>query len=72
MRHAKFQNQRTSGSEKDFYHICAWLPSRSGDFDFITPSPGAGARWPSGRTSDSGTRGRGFDTYLRRVVSLSI
>ena len=29
------------------------------------------ARWPSGRASDSGARGRGFDTYLRRVVSLS-
>ena len=31
----------------------------------------AGARWPSGRVSDSGARGRGFDAYLRRVVSLS-
>ena len=30
-----------------------------------------GARWPSGRASDSGASGRGFDTYLRRVVSLS-
>ena len=30
-----------------------------------------GARWPSGRVSDSGARGRGFETYLRRVVSLS-
>ena len=30
-----------------------------------------GAQWPSGRTSDSGARGQGFDTYLRRVVSLS-
>ena len=28
-------------------------------------------RRPSGRVSDSGARGRGFDTYLRRVVSLS-
>ena len=28
-------------------------------------------RWPSGRASDSGARGRGFYTYLRRVVSLS-
>ena len=27
--------------------------------------------WPSGRASDSGARGRGFKTYLRRVVSLS-
>ena len=29
-----------------------------------------GVRWPSGRASDSGARGRGFDTYLLRVVSL--
>ena len=30
-----------------------------------------GARWLSGRVSDSGARGRGFETYYRRVVSLS-
>ena len=30
-----------------------------------------GARWLSGRVSDSGSRGLGFETYLRRVVSLS-
>ena len=30
-----------------------------------------GAQWPSGRASDSGARGRGFDTYLRCVASLS-
>ena len=30
-----------------------------------------GARWLSGRVSDSGVRGRGFETYRRRVVSLS-
>ena len=30
------------------------------------------ARWPSGRASDSGARGRGFDPLSgRRVVSLS-
>ena len=29
-------------------------------------------RWPSGRASDSGARGRGFDLHsVRRVVSLS-
>ena len=29
-------------------------------------------RWPSGRASDSGARGRGFDPHSgRRVVSLS-
>ena len=30
-----------------------------------------GARWLSGRSSDSGARGRVFETYLRCVVSLS-
>ena len=30
-----------------------------------------GARWLSGRVSDSRARGRGFETYRRRVVSLS-
>ena len=30
-----------------------------------------GARWLSGRASDSRARGRGFETYLRRVLSLS-
>ena len=30
-----------------------------------------GARWLSGRVSDSGARGRGFETYRRHAVSLS-
>ena len=30
-----------------------------------------GVLWLSGRASDSGARGRGFETYLRRVVFLS-
>ena len=30
-----------------------------------------GAGWPSGRVSDYGARGRGFNTYLRCVLSLS-
>ena len=30
-----------------------------------------GAQWLSGRMSDSGARGREFETYLRCVVSLS-
>ena len=34
-------------------------------------SSARGARWLSGRVSDSGARGPGFETYLRRVVSLS-
>ena len=35
------------------------------------PSYFGGVRWLSGRVSDSGARGRGFETYRRRVVSLS-
>ena len=34
-------------------------------------SESRGARWLSGRVSDSGARGPGFETYRRRVVSLS-
>ena len=30
-----------------------------------------GARWLSGSVSDSGAKGRGFETYRRRVVSFS-
>ena len=35
------------------------------------PKDQGGARWLSGRVSDSGARGPGFETYRRRVVSLS-
>ena len=35
------------------------------------PPQNGGARWLSGRVSDSGARGPGFETYRRRVVSLS-
>ena len=37
----------------------------------ILSLPLRGARWLSGRVSDSGARGPGFETYRRRVVSLS-
>ena len=30
-----------------------------------------GARWLSGRALDSGARGRGFETYVHRVISLN-
>ena len=30
-----------------------------------------GAQWLNGRVSDSGARGRGFETYLLQVVSFS-
>ena len=33
--------------------------------------PAGGARWPSGRASDSGAERSGFENYLHRVVSLS-
>ena len=33
--------------------------------------PTEGARWLSGRVSDSKARGRKFETYHRRVMSLS-
>ena len=39
-------------------------------FNYFTANLG-GARWLSGRVSDSGARGPGFETYHRRVVSLS-
>ena len=35
------------------------------------PQAERGARWLSGRVSDSGARSRGFETYRRRVVFLS-
>ena len=37
----------------------------------IVYSRDRGARWLSGRVSDSGARGPGFETYRRRDVSLS-
>ena len=37
----------------------------------VVPHNCRGARWLSGRVSDSGARGPGFETYRRRVVSLS-
>ena len=47
--------------EKPVYAICEQQRFR----------PDWGARWLSGRVSDSGARGPGFETYRRRVVSLS-
>ena len=42
--------------------ILSWIQIYLGD---------KGGRWLSGRVSDSGARGPGFETYRRRVVSLS-
>ena len=46
--------------------IKKWLLAMDG-----TQKPCGGARWLSGGVSDSGARGPGFETYRRRVVSLS-
>ena len=42
-----------------------------GDYNEYPQHMFRGARWLSGRVSDSGARGPGFETYRRRVVSLS-
>ena len=45
-----------------------WAPEK---IDYYPIMVLRGARWLSGRVSDSGARGPGFETYRRRVVSLS-
>ena len=40
-------------------------------FFFFSSMENWGAWWLSGRVSDPGARGRGFETYRRHVVSLS-
>ena len=62
-----------------FCHIWAWRPSWSCDpdatnkfsFPLLKKPSFRGALWLSGRASDSGARGWGFENYFRRVVSLS-
>ena len=49
--------------------IFSGISPASNDHDF--PYFSRGARWLSGRVSDSGARGPGFETFRRRVVSLS-
>ena len=41
------------------------------DYDWFVLAIPWGARWLSGRVSNSGARGPGFETYRRCVVSLS-
>ena len=41
------------------------------DFGLATTILPQGAQWLSGKVSDSGARGRGFETYLLFVVSFS-
>ena len=63
--HIQYNRQRKSIQEKESIMVVLCklkIPSL-----WIT----RGARWLSGRVSDSGARGPGFETYRRRVVSLS-
>ena len=50
----------------DLYSVGRGFDPWSSHISFV-----GGARWLSGRVSDSGARGRGFETYRCRVVSLS-
>ena len=59
--------ERTDGKTKTIYPFGI----NAGGITTGVSSQVRGARWLSGRVSDSGARGRGFDTYRRRVVSLS-
>ena len=50
----------------------SFFPQTNRDWNALPDSLiSGGARWLSGRVSDSGARGPGFETYRRRVVSLS-
>ena len=56
---------------------CFWMDHKSKQVDNLIKrfrsiyDVRRGARWLSGGVSDSGARGSGFETYRRRVVSLS-
>ena len=50
------------------YKICSLFAASSHHLQNLLTVCHRGARWLSGRVSDSGARGRGFDTYGRRVV----
>ena len=59
---------------RDWHEIFSSKPLRKGTRHYeevLVYFNNGGARWLSGRVSDSGARGPGFETYLRRVVSLS-
>ena len=57
--------------DKCFHYSQSFVYSRIFVLLIIDYSTKRGARWLSGRVSDSGARGPGFETYRRRVVSLS-
>ena len=54
-----------------FHHILAIIINSKFLQKIQLSSIDRGVWWLSGRVSDSGARGPGFETYLRRVVSLS-
>ena len=58
--------------EQDMHAECAILYGKV-NTEYFEPccKNTRGAQWLSGRASESGARGRGFETYLCRVVSLS-
>ena len=60
-------------SQQFFSHdgTFSWVDPVQSNEDEVHNTAPQGARWPSGRASHSGARGRGFETYLHRVVSLS-
>ena len=53
-----------------FRNASAWVKAYTAN-SHVFPILIRGARWLSGRVSDSGARGPGFETYRRCVVSLS-
>ena len=63
-----------SQQKRFFVDVCfksSMVHFRLMTFGYFATFPSSGARWLNGRVSDSGARGPGFETYRRRVVSLS-
>ena len=58
-----------SSTQAPWEKLFIW--SKDPYYDYVSTLDDRGARWLSGRVSDSGARGPGFETYRRRVVSLS-
>ena len=68
----RFRPYQTAGSIVSLVDLYLTAPKeQSGLVYTIYQGHSRGARWFSGRVSDSGARGRGFETYRRRVVFLS-
>ena len=76
----QFLSRQKRDARKDNFTECVlkhyarktvYLYDVKDNFSFKVTLAISGARWLSGRVSDSGARGPGFETYRRRVVSLS-